>query len=124
MPTTLSTAELIAIIVSCAPSFPTTASRLIAVKDLPIPPAKSFAALIALQPRLAEVELLQQSQAKEMAELRARSARAVQRWYEVGVLEEGECWSEWEERCVEVEKKVRRAEMHATQEAKEKEAYR
>jgi len=66
---------------------------------------------------------MQEAHAKEMAELRARSAVAVQRWYELGVLGEGECWTEWEGRIINVEKTVRREESLRTQEAKENEAY-
>jgi len=124
VPSTLPPAELLAIIKSCATSYPTTASRLNAIKDLPIPSAEASASLIALQPRLTGVEQMQEVHAKEMAELRARSAVAVQRWYELGVLGEGECWTEWEGRIINVEKTVRRQESLRTQEAKENEAYR
>lgn len=119
----MSTSEVLAIINSCATSFPTTASRLNAIKDLPIPSAESSASLIALHPRLAEIELLQDAQTSEMAELRSRSAVAIQRWYELGVLGESECWTEWEGRVIDIEKKVRRQEVHVVQDAKEMEAY-
>jgi len=69
------------------------------------------------------VETLQNTQAREMAELRARSALAIQRWYELGILGESECWTEWEGRVIEVEKKVRRHEVHQAQDVKEKDAY-
>lgn len=58
-----------------------------------------------------------------MAELRTRSARAIQRWYELGVLGESECWTEWEGRLVEVEKRVRREEGRMAKEVEEDEAY-
>lgn len=58
-----------------------------------------------------------------MAELRARSARAIQRWYEVGVLGEGECWTEWEGRVVQVEKGVRREEGRVAKEVEVGQAY-
>ena len=99
------------------------ASRLNAIKDLPIPSAESSASLIALHPRLANVELLQELQAREMAELRTRTASAIQRWYELGVLGESECWTEWEARVVNVEKKVRHDEIRQVQEAKESQTY-
>ena len=124
VPTTLSTPEILAIVNSCAPSYQTTASRLNAIKDLPIPPAEASASLISLHPRLSELELLQDEQAREMADLRTRSARAIQRWYELGVLGESECWTEWEGRVVEVEKKVRREEGRLAKEIEENEAYR
>lgn len=58
-----------------------------------------------------------------MAELRTRSARVIQRWYEVGVLGESECWSEWEGRVVEVEKRVRREEGRMAKAVEEDKAY-
>ena len=80
------------------------------IQDMPIPPAESSAALIDLRPRLAKMELIQDSQAKELADLRLRSAAVLQRWYEVGVLGAGECWAEWEERVLNAEKSIRREE--------------
>lgn len=124
IPTSLTTSEILAIINSCATSFPTTASRLNAIKDLPIPSAESSASLIALHPRLNKVELLQESHARDVSELRTRTASAIQRWYELGILGESECWTEWEGRVVNVEKNVRRQELHHAQEIKENEAYR
>lgn len=123
MPSTLSTAEILAIITACATSYPTTASRLNAIQDLQIPAVDASTSLIALHPRLAKVELLQESQAREMGLLSIKTASAIQRWYELGVLGEGECWSEWESRAVNAEKRVRRAEIEQAQEAKENEAY-
>lgn len=73
--------------------------------------------MIALHPRLAKVELLQKSQSDEMADLRYRTAAVLQRWYEVGVLGQGECWSEWEGRVMEVEKATRREEAARSREA-------
>ncbi|CAF9924978.1 hypothetical protein IMSHALPRED_006342 [Imshaugia aleurites] len=122
-PTNLSTQEILSIVNSCAPSYQTTASRLKAIKDLPIPPAEASASLIRLHPRLLRLELLQDEQATDMADLRGRSARAIQRWYELGVLGGSECWSEWEGRVVEVEKGVRRREGRMAKEVEEEEAY-
>ncbi len=67
--------------------------------------------------------MLQEAQAGEMAELRSRTASAIQRWYELGILGESECWTEWEGRVVNVEKCVRREESHRAQEDQEKAAY-
>ena len=58
-----------------------------------------------------------------MAELRTRSAKAIQRWYELGVLGESECWTEWEGRIVEVEKMVRREEGRLAKGVQEDKAY-
>ena len=123
LPTTLSITELLSIINSCATSYPTTASRLDAIKDLPIPPTEAFASLVATYPRLAKVEMIQESQLREMAQLRERTASAIQRWYEVGILGEGECWTEWEGRVVNVEKLVRREEKERARESQENAAY-
>lgn len=46
-----------------------------------------------------------------MSELRVRTARVLQRWYEVGVVGSGECWAEWEGRLEGVEREVRRREV-------------
>lgn len=66
---------------------------------------------------------MQEEQGRDVAVLRARSARAIQRWYELGVLGESECWSEWEGRMVVVEKKVRREEGRAAKVVEEDRAY-
>ena len=59
-----------------------------------------------------------------MAELRAKTASAIQRWYELRVLGESECWNEWEESLIAVEKRVRREEMDKVKEDRERQAYR
>lgn len=59
-----------------------------------------------------------------MLELRTRSAQAIQRWYELRVLGESECWTEWEGRIVAVEKKTRREEGLKTKEIEELGAYK
>ncbi|MCJ1433489.1 hypothetical protein MMC27_002851 [Xylographa pallens] len=102
--------ERLSIIKSCATLFPTTASRLTSIQDLPIPSAESSINLIALHPRLAKIQLLQDSQSQEIINLRLRTASVLQRWYEVGILASGECWTEWDERLMEVEKTLRREE--------------
>lgn len=75
-----------------------------------IPNPAVLARLIALQPRLERIGAKQDAQAREFSELRARSARVVERWYEEGVLGMGEKWAEWEERLREGEILVRRRE--------------
>lgn len=72
-----------------------------------------------LEPRLAEVELEQRLQAMELAELRSRTAAIIQRWYELGVLGGGECWTEWEGRVETVEKNIRQKEVIQAQETLE-----
>lgn len=118
----MSPGERLAIISACATSYPTTASRLTSIKDVPIPPVESSLALIALQPRINRLQQLQEEQEKELSELRLRSATVLKRWYEVGVLAGGECWVEWEGRVMGVEKRVRRVERWRERERKEEEA--
>ncbi|KAL8748343.1 MAG: hypothetical protein Q9184_007374 [Pyrenodesmia sp. 2 TL-2023] len=123
IPSTLSTEEIAAIVTAHAPLYPLTASRLTSIRDINIPSSSFSTQLIALQPRLAQLAKLQDMQSQEMAALRARSTKAVQRWYELGVLGQGECWAEWEGRMEECEKKVRRLEGGRRKEIEEKERY-
>ena len=122
--TTASSRELLAIINASAPSFPQTASRLSTLHDLPIPPASASIHFLALQPRLENLKHLQAEQMEEMKDLRNRSARAIERWYELGVLGEGECWVEWEGRLDGVEKMVRRREAEREKDDVEEKAYK
>ena len=123
LPTTLSPTELLAIVTASAPEYHQTASRLTALKDLPLPPTDSSSALISLLPRMAKVELEQEGQEREIADLRERSAKVVQTWYEAGVRGEGECWGEWEGRVTEVEKGIRRKELMRRREEEEEQVY-
>lgn len=75
-----------------------------------IPDPAALAKLIALEPRLERVLQKQDEQAREVAELRARSARVVEKWYQEGVLGMGEKWAGWEETLREGEILVRRSE--------------
>ena len=124
VPTMLTASEKLAVISSCATSFPSTASRLSAIKDLPIPSAQSSSQLIELGPRLAQAQKAQDLQATEIAELRTSTATAIQRWYELGVLGGSECWTEREGRLANMEKRVRRAEIHKIEEQKERNTYK
>ncbi|MCJ1298457.1 hypothetical protein MMC08_001247 [Hypocenomyce scalaris] len=117
VPTSLTAPEILAVISSCATLYPTTASRLTSLQDLPIPAAEHSASLIALQPRLGRVELQQESQARDLAALQSRTAAVIQRWFELGVLGGGECWTEWEDRVETVEKKIRQEEVVRAREA-------
>ncbi|PLN81569.1 nuclear distribution protein RO10 [Aspergillus taichungensis] len=110
-PETLTTQNLASIVLAYASAFPETASRLSSLNDLPVPDAEASATLVALQGRLDALAQTQEDQAGEVAELRVRSARALQRWYEVGVVGSGECWAEWEGRLGDVEREVRRVEV-------------
>ncbi|KAL8790102.1 MAG: hypothetical protein Q9213_000804 [Squamulea squamosa] len=123
IPSNLSTEEILAIVTSHGSLYHQTASQLMSIRDLAIPSSSLSASLISLQPRIAKMQTLHEVQAKEMAALRARSAKAVQRWYELGVLAHGECWAEWEGRMEECEKKVRRAESDRKRLVEEQERY-
>ncbi|PMD14212.1 hypothetical protein NA56DRAFT_399078 [Hyaloscypha hepaticicola] len=109
LPTTLDTESILSIIMASASAYPSTASRLTSILDVPIPPAELSAQLIDLQPRIAKVEALQAVQNADIAELRERSAAVIQRWYTVDILRAGENWAELEGRVEQVEQKVRRA---------------
>jgi hypothetical protein len=109
LPTTLDTASILSIVTASASSYPSTASRLTSIRDVPIPAAELSAQLIGLQPRIAKVEALQTAHNSDIAELRARSAAVIQRWYTLDVLQAGESWAELESRVEQVEQKVRRA---------------
>lgn len=110
VPATLSSQALTALVLSYASAFPETASRLTSLKDLPIPPAEASTSLIELQPRLDRLAVVQEQQAAEVAELRARSALLMKRWMEVGIVGGGEVWGDWEGRVERVERTVKRIE--------------
>ncbi|KAJ5665536.1 uncharacterized protein N7477_007984 [Penicillium maclennaniae] len=111
IPEGLSTRTLSSIVLSYATAFPETASRLTSLNDLPVPDAQSSAELIELQPRLDRLAQIQAQQAETISELRVRTARVLQRWYEVGLVGSGECWAEWEGRLEDVEREVRSREV-------------
>ncbi|KAI4117766.1 MAG: hypothetical protein LQ345_002074 [Seirophora villosa] len=115
--------QLSAVVTAHAPLYPLTASRLTSIHDINIPSSSLSSSLIALKPRLVRLARLQDAQAKEMMELRATSAKVVQRWYELGVLAQGECWAEWEGRMEQCEKSLRRLESGRRREMEEKERY-
>ncbi len=75
-----------------------------------MPDAIALASLIALRPVLAKVQSTQESQERELEELRDRSATVLAQWYEKQVLQGGEQWSEWEERMASMEQDLRRRE--------------
>lgn len=111
MPEDLTTENLASIVLSYASAFPETSSRLTSLNDLPIPDARMSASLIELQPRLDQLAQMQDEQTRAISELRVRTARMLQRWYEVGLVGDGECWAEWEGRLEDVEREVRREEV-------------
>jgi hypothetical protein len=115
-PTTLDVATIASIVLAHASSISETASRLTSLQDLPVPPASASAEMIAIQPRLEKAKKVRETQLHELSELRARSARLVEHWLEVGVVGQGEVWAEWEERTRMAERGVRRLEVQQEKE--------
>lgn len=109
LPTTLDTASLLSIVLASASAFPSTASRLTSIMDVPIPQAELSTQLINLVPRIAKLEVVQASQNAEISQLRERSAVLVQKWYSSDILRAGGSWADMESRVGQVEQQVRRA---------------
>ncbi|KAL4981105.1 hypothetical protein BDW66DRAFT_146871 [Aspergillus desertorum] len=102
---------MLSIILSYASLIPETASRLTSLTDTPIPDASLSASLIALQPRMNQLAAKQDEQSREIAELRVRTAKVLQRYYEISLLGSGEVWGEWEGRMESVDRGLRRVEV-------------
>lgn len=109
-PPTLPPSTLASLVLAHRQLYTSTAASLSSLQDTHIPNPGAAAKLVELQPRISKASARQQQQMRELAELRARSAKAVEKWYESGVLEMGEHWAEWEERVREAEILVRRRE--------------
>lgn len=108
---TLNPAALAQLILAHDALFKTTSSQLQSLSEISsIPDSASFTNLIASQARIEKIEAKQIAQAREVAELREKSAEVVEAWYEDGVLEMGERWADWEERLRDCEILVRRQE--------------
>ncbi len=76
--------------------------------DVPVPSADMSTQLIDLQPRIGKIEALQAAQNADVAELRERSAAAIQKWYALDILRAGDTWAEMEGRVEKVEQRLRR----------------
>lgn len=112
-PTDLSPEALRALVLSYASSFPSTASALTAVtSDTPVPDPELSAHLASLLPRMKGVEAMQLAQEAEMADLRARSERAMREWYEGRVLKYGDFVADLEGRVEDIEMGIRREEKY------------
>lgn len=100
----LTSEEKMSTILSAAPSFHATSTQLTSIMDSPIPNPTVSTDLIALVPRISRAEVVQQAQAQEIADLRKRSAALLERWYLLGVEGVNECFAEWDERTLDVDK--------------------
>ena len=109
-PSTLPLAPQAALILAHAQLYSRVSGQLQSLQETSVPDPTSASKLCELQPRIEKAAARQQQQANELAELRSRSAAAVERWYESGVLGMAERWAEWEERMRDVEIVVRRLE--------------
>ncbi|KAF7188893.1 hypothetical protein HII31_09816 [Pseudocercospora fuligena] len=111
VPSSLAPASLAQLILAHESLYKTSSVQLSTLNDnSTIPESAPLVKLIAMQSRIDKLETKQMEQAHEFAELRARSARAVEKYYESGVLQMGEQWTEWEERLKDCEILVRRKE--------------
>lgn len=109
-PNTLPLASQAALVLSHAQLYSRISGQLQSLQETSVPDPTSASKLRELQPRIDKAAARQEQQANELAELRSRSAAAVERWYETGVLGMAERWAEWEERMRDVEIVVRRLE--------------
>ena len=99
-----------ALVLAHAQLYSRVSGQLQSLQDTSVPDPTSASKLRELQPRVEKAAARQEQQANELADLRSRSAAAVERWYESGVLGMAERWAEWEERMRDVEIVVRRLE--------------
>jgi hypothetical protein len=109
-PNTLALPSQAALVLSHAQLYSSISGQLQSLQETDVPDPTSASKLRELQPRIDKAAARQEQQATELAELRSRSAAAVEKWYETGVLGMAERWAEWEERMRDVEIVVRRLE--------------
>ncbi|KAK0263765.1 hypothetical protein LTR29_006879 [Friedmanniomyces endolithicus] len=110
LPSTLPPSQLAALILAHSQLYTSVSANLTQLQDTRVPDPAGTVKLLDLAPRIEKARVRQEKQAREVAELRARSARVVEQWLEVGMLGMSERWAEWEERLREVEIVVRRRE--------------
>lgn len=79
------------------------------IRDTPVAPAESSVQLMEMRGRVGEVEVLQESQLRDIAVLKERTAAVLQRWYSIDIIQAGECWADVEARVEHAERIVRRA---------------
>ncbi|TLD36244.1 nuclear distribution protein RO10 [Venturia nashicola] len=107
--------EKLSMVLAEATTYSTVSSQLRALGDVSLPPTDSFAKMVALQPRMEELNRTQYEQAMEISELRKRSAILVSRWHEVFILGQGRCTAEWDSKLRNAEREVRREEIRNSQ---------
>lgn len=109
-PPALPPTSLASLVLAHSSIYNTLSTSLTQLQDLDVPDPSTAAKLTNLNPRIGKVRMKQRAQGAEFAELRDRSARAVEAWYEGGVLGMDGQWAEWEERLRDAEILVRRRE--------------
>lgn len=107
---TLPPASLAALVLSHTQLYQRLSTQLRSLQNSSIPDPAPASKLQSLQPQIEKAATRQDEQARELAELRLRSAAAIEQWYTAGVMGMGERWAEWEERVRDVEILVRRME--------------
>lgn len=111
---TLSSEEKQSTLLSAASSFHATSSQLTSIMDTSVPNPSASADLVSLVPRINRVGVVQQAQAKEIADLRKRTGVLLERWYLLSIESVNECFVEWDDRALKVDKlmsrKIRSAE--------------
>ena len=91
--------------------FPSTVSRLNLLKDTPVPSTEASAALLALGTRLDRGEDVCDMMSEDLAILRTRSLLLKQRIWKLANLSVLGCWAEFEQRLLDCERAIRRAEV-------------
>ncbi|GAB1741706.1 hypothetical protein NU219Hw_g7119t1 [Hortaea werneckii] len=108
--TDLPTSTLATLVLAHSHLYTNLSTQLTQLQTTPLPDSTPLTHLIDLQSRINKLQTKQHEQAQELADLRSRSALAVEKWYTGGVMAMGEQWADWEERVREVEILVRRRE--------------
>ena len=94
------------VVLSHATLYPETASRLSSLQTLQIPSAEQSAKLNDLSSSISESRQQQDELDKDVQDLRQRSARCLEWWVRVGVVGMGDLWEEWENRMLDIQRRV------------------
>lgn len=103
-------------VLSHAPLYTSTSSRLQTLQTLQIPPAAHSASLMNAKSRLDQLRARQEKLDSEVLDLTDRSARAAEWWISNGVVGMGELFEDWDERLQDMGRVVRRQERRRAQE--------